>query len=274
MPKKKVEEIFDKYAKGYSTGEFKPSSYDEVARTAMSFADDITWHYLQKYAPRDTNALILDAGGGDGYWAQKFIELDYRNIVISDLSQGMLDEAKKRLGKLSLKHNAQFIKADITDMKDSFQENTFDYVFSQYDAVSLCMAPQNAMLELGRVAKRGTYIVVSLDTKFRRVPEFIEAKQIEAARKLLRTNVSVEFGFPQYNLTWEELAEYFDYTGIEVVEVVGAPVFLHQVDKKVMQELEKEPEVRKELLKVELEYCTTKSLINFAGHLQMIGKKK
>ncbi|MHA2246763.1 MAG: class I SAM-dependent methyltransferase, partial [Candidatus Hodarchaeales archaeon] len=165
MPKKKVEEIFDKYAKEYSTGEFKPSIYDEVARTAMSFADDITCHFLQKYAPRDTNALILDAGGGDGYWAQKFIELDYRNIVISDLSQGMLDEAKKRLGKLSQKHNAQFIKADITDMKDSFQENTFDYVFSQYDAVSLCMAPQSAMLELGRVAKRGTNIVVSLDTK-------------------------------------------------------------------------------------------------------------
>lgn len=274
MPKKKVEEIFDKYAKGYSNGEFAPCLYEDVARTAMSFADDITWHYLQKYAPTDKNSYILDAGGGDGYWAQKFIELGYLEIVIADISQGMLDQAKERLSKLSQKHKTQFIKVDITDMKECFRSNTFDYLFSQYDAVSLCMDPQKAMLELGRIAKQGAYVVVSLDTKFRRVPEFIEAKQLKAVQRLLKTNVSVEFGFPQHNLRWEELSDYFEMAGLEVVEIVGAPVFMHQVKENVIKELEDDPEVRKELLAIEMEYCTDKSLINFSGHLQMIGKKK
>ncbi|UCE12369.1 MAG: methyltransferase domain-containing protein [Candidatus Heimdallarchaeota archaeon] len=273
MPKKKVEEIFDKYAKGYSTGEFAPCLYEHVARTAMSFADDITWHYLQKYTPIDKNSYILDAGGGDGYWAQKFIELGYSEIVIADISQGMLDQARERLNKLSHKHNTQFIKADITDMRE-FRSNTFDYLFSQYDAVSLCMDPQKALLEFGRISKQGAYVVVSLDTKFRRVPEFIEAKQLEAVRRLLKTNVSVEFGFPQYNLRWEELSDYYEMAGLEVVETVGTPVFMHQVSESVMKELEQDPEVRKELLAIEMEYCTDKSLINNAGHLQMIGRKK
>ncbi|MFX0151391.1 MAG: hypothetical protein ACFFAJ_11460, partial [Candidatus Hodarchaeota archaeon] len=104
-------------------------------------------------------------------------------------------------------------------------------------------------------------------------PEFIEAKQIKAAVKLLRTNISNEFGHPQYNFSWEELAENFAKAGLEVIEAVGAPVFMHQIDEDILNELEQDLEIRGELLNIELQYCTNKSLINFAGHLQMIGKK-
>jgi ubiquinone/menaquinone biosynthesis C-methylase UbiE len=272
MPKKnKVEEIYDKYAEGYSTGEFAPSFYDN-ARTAMTFADDITWHYLLKYAPNEKNAYILDAGAGDGFWTQKFIEIGYKNIVLSDLSQGMLDQARKRLNKLTIEQNVQFVKSDITNMKE-FRSSTFDYIFSQYDAVSYCMKPKSAIEELARLAKPGAYVVVCLDTKFRRVPEFIEAKQIKAAVKLLNTNISIEFGYPQYNFTWEELADNFTKSGLNVVEIVGAPVFMHQINEDILAELEQNPEIRDELLQIELQHCTIKSLINFAGHLQMIGMK-
>ncbi|MFX0172663.1 MAG: class I SAM-dependent methyltransferase [Candidatus Hodarchaeota archaeon] len=274
MPKKKtVEEIYDRYAVGYSSGDFAPSAFDN-ARTAMTFADDITWFFLQKYAPKDRNlAYILDAGAGDGYWAQKFLELGYKNIVLVDLSQKMLDQAKERLNKLAVKKNVQFVKTDILNLNE-IQTNTFDYVFSQYDAVSYCMNPQIAIKQLTRVAKPRAYVIVCLDTKFRRVPEFIETKQIKTAVKLLRSNVSNEFGHPQYNFSWEELAENFAKAGLEVIEAVGAPVFMHQIDEDILNELEQDPEIRGELLNIELQYCTDKSLINFAGHLQMIGKKK
>ncbi|MFX0182034.1 MAG: class I SAM-dependent methyltransferase [Candidatus Hodarchaeota archaeon] len=273
MPKKsKVEEIYNKYAKGYSTGEFVPGIYYN-ARTAMTFADDITWHFLLKYAPKEKNASILDAGAGDGFWTQKFIELGYKNIVLSDLSQGMLDQARKRLSKLTIEKNVQFVKSDITNMKE-FRSGMFDFIFSQYDAVSYCMKPKSAIKELSRIAKSGTYVVVCLDTKFRRVPEFIEAKQIMTAVKLLNTNISIEFGHPQYNFTWEELADNFEKSGLRVVEIVGAPVFMHQINEGILADLEKDPELRNKLLQIELQHCTIKSLINFAGHLQMIGVKE
>jgi S-adenosylmethionine-dependent methyltransferase len=271
MRKKKVEEIFDKYAKGYSSGPFAPPRYD-TARTAMSFADDITWHFLTKYIPKRKSVKILDAGGGDGFWAQRLVELGYKNIVLMDISQGMLNEAEKRFAQLKIEHNVKFVKSDITDMKE-FETASFDFVFSQYDALSCCMKPAEAMKELARVAKKGTYVVVSLDTKFRRVSELIEAGKIDEAEGLLKTNISYDFDFPQYNLTWEELSEYYVKAGLIVLEVIGAPVFMHQVDERILEKLEADSKIRSRMLKIELAHCTNRSLVNFAGHLQMVGQK-
>jgi len=271
VPKTKVEEIFDKYARGYSSDAFAPARYD-TARAAMSFADDITWLFLTKYLPKRKSIMILDAGGGDGYWAQKLAELGYNNIVVADISQGMLNEAAKRFSKLKTNHNVIFVKSDIANMKE-FKTATFDFVFSQYDAVSLCMKPAEAIKELGRVAKKGAYVIASLDTKFRRVPELIEAGKISEAEQLLKTNISYDYDFPQHNLTHEELAEYFTKAGVNVIEVIGAPVFMHQINKQTLQKLETDPKPRKRLLKMELAHCTNKSLVNFAGHLQIVGQK-
>ncbi len=263
--KPEVESFFDQYAKDYN--------YDELPPGAMRFADDITWHFIVKYLPKNLNANILDAGAGEGYWAQKLIEIGYKNITLLDISQGMLNEANKRLSKLNVKTNIQFIKGDISNMKE-LEENKFDFVFSQYDAVSYCMKPKLAMKELARVAKKNTYIIVSLDSKFTRVIEFIEAEQISDLKKLLKTNISNEMGFPSYNLTWEELAECYEEAGVRVLEVVGAPVFMHLINEEISKKLESDPKIRGELLNIELENCTNKSLVNFAGHLQMIGKKE
>jgi len=271
MPKTKVEEIFDKYAKGYSSNDFAPAGYN-TARAAMSFADDITWHFLTKYLPRHKSITILDAGGGDGYWAQKLVQLGYKNIVIADVSQEMLDEAKKRFAKLRLSHNVTFVKSDITNMKE-FKTATFDYVFSQYDAVSYCMKPAQAIKELGRVAKKHARVVASLDTKFKRVPELIQAGKIDEAEQLLKTNISYDYDFPQHNLTHEELTEYFTKAGLTVLEVIGAPVFMHQVDEQILHKLETDPKIRNRLLKMELAHCTNRSLVNFAGHIQIVAQK-
>jgi len=271
MPKTKVEEIFDKHAKGYSSNAFAPARYD-TSRAAISFADDITWHFMTKYLPKRKSITILDAGGGDGCWAQKLMELGYKNIVIADISQGMLDEAKKRFAKLKTRHNVTFMKSDITNMKE-FKAATFDYVFSQYDAVSYCMKPEEAIKELGRVAKKGAYIIASLDTKFKRVPELIEAGKITEAEQLLKTNISYDYDFPQHNLTHEELTEYFTKAGLNVIEIIGAPVFMHQVNTQILHKLETNRKTRNRLLKMELAHCTNKSLVNFAGHLQIVSQK-
>ena len=271
MPKTKVEEIFDKYAQGYSSDDFAPVRYN-TSRAAMSFADDITWHFLIKYLPKHDSIKILDAGGGDGYWAQKLVQLGYKNITIADISQGMLNEAKKRFAKLKTRHNVTFVRSDITNMKE-FKTATFDYVFSQYDAVSLCMKPAQAIKELGRVAKKHAHIIASLDTKFRRVSELINAENIDEAEQLLKTNISYDYDFPQHNLTWQELAEYCMEAGLTVLEIIGAPVFMHQVDEKILRKLEADPKIRNRLLKMELVHCTNRSLVNFAGHLQIVAQK-
>ena len=78
----------------------------------------------------------------------------------------------------------------------------------------------------------------------------------------------------------------YEVAGLEVVEIVGAPVFMNRVSslvlngKKVAEPntweggLASVPKIMKELIEMELEYCTDRSLINLAGHIQIIGKKK
>jgi predicted nuclease with TOPRIM domain len=135
------------------------------------------------------------------------------------------------------------------------------------------MKPARAIKELARVAKKGAHAVVSLDTKFRRVPELIQAGLIDEAEHLLKTNITYEFEFPQYNLTWEELSTYFTRAGLKVLEVVGAPVFMHQVNEQLLKKFETNPKIRRRLLRMELAYCTDRSLVNSAGHLQIVGQK-
>ena len=160
----------------------------------------------------------------------------------------------------------------ITDMKE-FKTESFDYVFSQYDAVSYCMKPAQAIRELGRVAKKNAYVIASLDTKFKRVPELIQAEKIDEAEQLLKTNISYDYEFPQHNLTHGELTEYCTKAGLTVIEIIGAPVFMHQVNPQILQKLEKDPETRSRLLEIELAHCTNRSLVNFAGHLQIVAQK-
>ena len=270
MPDRDVENFYDEHAKAYSAGGFPASRFK--SRAAMSFADDITWHFMMKYLPDDKDIRILDAGGGDGYWAERFLELGYQNITISDISQVMLVQAKKRISRLDLQHNIEYIKSDIAAM-DNIGSDAFDYVFSQYDAVSYCMRPQDAIHELCRVAKKGAHVLASLDTLYKRVPELIDAFLFDEAEKILQTKISHDYEFPQYNLTWEELAEFFEVAGLEVIEVIGAPVFMHQVSDKSRQFVEDDESIRERMLELELQHCTNRSLVNFAGHLMMVGQK-
>lgn len=269
MKKQEVEKIYDKYANDYA-GDFAPTTFN-TSHSALSFANDITRHFILKYIPKNKSITILDAGAGDGYWSEQLVKLGYKNIVLSDLSQKMLDQAKKRFAKT--KANIKYVKSDIANMKE-FKSNIFEFVFSQFDPVSYCMKPASAMKELARVAKKKAYIVVSLDSKFRRISELIEAGQIDKAKHLLKTNISYDFVHPQYNLTGEDLNSYAQKAKLQVVKIIGAPVFMHRVDEKVLKKLEQNKNLRKKLLKIELENCTNQSLVNFAGHLQIVCQKK
>ena len=273
MAKSKVELAYDRVAATYSSPDFSPSDpkYD------LYFADEITWHFLRKYAPRGKSCLILEAGAGTGDWAIQFAKLGYRNFVLADISGRMLNEAQKRFSGLKKKVNVQYVKTDIANMK-ALDSNIFDYVFSQYDAVSYSLKPKKAIRELARVAKRHAHVVVTVDTKYPRVISLIERGQLKKAVELLKTNISYEPGdentYPTYTLTWEELVKYYTQAGLKVTEVIGAPVFMNHVNEQVEKALRRKPKTRSILLKIELENCTNRSLANLSGHLQVVGKKE
>ena len=122
---------------------------------------EVTWHNLKKYLPKSKNTIILDAGGGTGYWSRRLANFGY-NLICTDVAEKMLDYGEIRSKKDGLEDKIEFQKVDILDM-DCFSDEYFDMVIAEGDPVSYCGNPKGAILELARVAKKKAYVCISVD---------------------------------------------------------------------------------------------------------------
>ena len=107
---------------------------------------------LEKYA--STTARILDAGAGTGLVGKVLKEKGYSSIVAMDLSEGMLEIARKTEAYESL---------DQMTMGETlgYETDSFDAVIS-VGVFTVGHVPANGLDELVRVVKPGGHIVYSL----------------------------------------------------------------------------------------------------------------
>ncbi len=140
-----LEERYDQWATEYD------KDLDEVfAWNAPQTGADV----LARLVP--SSAAVLDAGAGTGLAGKCLADAGFTNLAAMDLSQGMLDEARKK------------------NVYSSFHQmtlgETLGFETGQFDAVisigvfTLGHAPINSFDELVRVTKPGGYIVFSLRT--------------------------------------------------------------------------------------------------------------
>jgi ubiquinone/menaquinone biosynthesis C-methylase UbiE len=83
---KDIESYYDKRSKNY---------YETFGTLYLRVYDTVTWRYLEPYVPTDSNALVLDAGGGTGRWAIRMAEKGCE-VVLMDASAGMLRVADEK----------------------------------------------------------------------------------------------------------------------------------------------------------------------------------
>ena len=107
---------------------------------------------LEGYAP--TSAHILDAGAGTGLVGAALKEKGYGSIVAMDLSEGMLEVAKK---------TGAYESCDQMVLGETlgYETASFDATIS-IGTFSLAHAPASGLDELVRVTKPGGYIVYSV----------------------------------------------------------------------------------------------------------------
>lgn len=244
------------------------SSYENRYWNISTAVQDLK---LAKYLPKN-KGKILDAGGGTGEFSIKFAKKGY-DVVLIDLSEGMLDVAREKIAHKRLSKKVEVFPQDITNMCD-IKSNSFDMVVSLGDPVSYCMNEKKAIKELARVAKKNAYVFITVDSFFRNVTNCIKNNKWKELDKIEETGkITFPFDFPQHNFKIDELRKLFEKNGLKVVDIFGMHNFVSKIEKKTLNKILADNKLFKKIKNLEIKYCNEASIIGNASHIGIIGKK-
>ncbi len=166
--------------------------YDQWAKDYDADLDqDFGWiapqrvvDFFSKHVPKD--ARVLDAGAGTGLAGEILRNLGYQEIVAMDLSQGMLDEARKK-GAYQEFH--QMVMGETLD----FPSGSFGAVIT-VGVFTVGHAPASSLDELVRITRPGGHIAFSLRPDVYENDGFKEKQtELESTGKWKLVEVSEQF---------------------------------------------------------------------------------
>jgi ubiquinone/menaquinone biosynthesis C-methylase UbiE len=233
---------------------------------------EITWENIKQFLPRKRDGLILDAGGGTGYWAIRLAREGYK-VVLTDISESMLKVARKKIRTQKLQSKIKTEVADIRNMS-IFSSNHFDMALAEGDPVSYCLNPEKAIRELARVVKPKAPVIISVDTKYSVMPRLIAESSFHELSKLIGTGIleSREGKFKFQAFTPEELKTLFEKCGLKLIRIIGKPILTQLLPRETRDELILKHFER--ILDLELKFCGIPSLVGVGGHLEAVGTKQ
>jgi ubiquinone/menaquinone biosynthesis C-methylase UbiE len=263
-----VREFYNRIAEDYD------KEYDTPP---MRLYNEITWSNMKRFLPKKKRTVVLDAGGGTGYWAIRLAQSGYK-VILTDISDTMLQVAQRKIEQENLQQNIETRLVDIRDMS-CFPPEHFDLVIAQGDPVSYCLDAEKAVKELARVVKTNGHVIVSVDNKYATIPRFIRERAFDELATFLQTGIltlddmpgSLVGGFPFQAFTPEELKALFLTNGLQVVRIIGKPILTRLIPRESRAEILKE--YLESVLRVELMFCDNPSLVGIGGHLEVVGRK-
>ena len=265
----------------YHRREAEEEYYREVGDDAVY--DKITWENIEPFLPQD--GWILDAGGGAGVWSRKMVETRKCMVELLDITGDLLKTAKKRMSKDVFGKRIEVLQSDIRSVPHS--DNSFSFVLSEADPISICGDPEKAVSELSRVLKPNCHFVAGVDSTFYRALNMLsQGKPIDHILDFLQTGISPaeeEADFDSKSFTPTELMSLLQKHGLKTVRIVGKPIGLRtgMLDifvKSLPEERRRkvfEDEAEKEKLKRMLNVIYKDPYIAGIGsHLQIVAIKE
>jgi ubiquinone/menaquinone biosynthesis C-methylase UbiE len=260
---RQVKEFYEKSAKDYDKDYETPY---------WKLYHEITWENIKQFLPKRKDGLILDAGGGTGYWAVQLAKQGYR-VALTDISENMLRVARRKIKK---ERSEDMIETRIADIRDMpfFVSNHFDLALAEGDPVSYCLNAEKAVSELVRVVKSNAPVIISVDSKYSMIPRLIAERSIDKLSKFLRTGIlkSKEGEFQFQAFTPEELKTLFEKCGLKLIRIIGKPILAQLFPKEKRDEIVRQNYRR--ILELESRFCDVPSLVGVGGHLEAVGIKQ
>lgn len=163
------------------------------------------WFFEQIHIPDKVN--ILELGCGDGsLWVKNIDRIPTAwNITLTDFSEGMLQDAKKALGKNAYRFNFKLVDAQAI----SYEKETFDVVFANH---MLYHVPdrEQAFSEIWRVLKPGGYFYASTVgqnhlAEMRDIVARLDVNAVATTSKNLTEEFQLENGCEQVSKWFDEV---------------------------------------------------------------------
>jgi ubiquinone/menaquinone biosynthesis C-methylase UbiE len=250
------------------------SSYDSVQNLLFfKIYDSITWRFTEPYLPSRKTALVLDAAGGTGKWSIPIAKKGPR-VVLLDMSNGMLEIARRKISDQSLSDRVETRQGDITNLH--FDDETFDLVFCEH-ALGFFNDARKALTELVRVLKRGSTMVVSAQNRYPLALSLFN-QNMDTGMKILggeepflmRGRVPVHTLFPS------EFHTMLEQCGLRVTKLIGKGIVLTPLvlpmERLYMDKFDQD--FYDKIMRVEVDLCEKPDALALAGHIQAIGTKK
>lgn len=250
------------------------AKYDESPFFVKVY-EPVTWDNIRRFLP-SLPARVLDAGGGTGRWTLPLAQMGYE-VTLTDISGGMLEVAQAKIEAEGLAERVTILRQDIRDMHELADES-FDLVLAEGDPVSYCEDPAAAIGELARVAKGGAHVLISVDSRIAAI--FAMGRlDFDAAEDLLRTGQmqwrgpDEELAFPIHAFTIPELTGLIESSGLQVVRVLGKPVFFRRLRQDVQEMILADGELTRRLVELECRYADDPGWAGSAGHVEVTAVK-
>lgn len=258
IKEKEVEQFYTKISKQYYKLHNK------------RFCDELLEFFINKYLPKK-KLKILDAGGGIGRFAIPLAKKKHE-VILSDISQGMLDNAKR----IATKQNVRltYVKESVIHLKHD--NNSFDIVLVMNAILDYCGDYKKALKEIYRVLKPNGILIGSVNNRFIYVASHeLKEGDLNLFKRSMKTGDRYiiwvgKSGHWTHEFTLKELKKSLKKQKLSIVCILG---IFNLLDKYADISNFKKNKLKK-LFNLQIEYAQKDEYINNSSDFFFVAKKK
>ncbi|MCY3021112.1 MAG: methyltransferase domain-containing protein [Planctomycetota bacterium] len=248
--------------------------YDEIYKgPRWDLWYELSWAPMKAWLPPDLRAPVVDLGCGTGKYGLRVAKTGY-SVTLTDLSQRMLEVARRKAAELGLEDRVSFLKADIMDLSALPREH-FALAMAQGDELSFASLPAKALQEIRKVLRPEGVLVASVDQTLAAIDHYAEKTDLAGLEKLLKSGEMEWLArdaterFPVHTFTAERLRDLCAVAGFEVLDLFGKTVLPL---KKLEALLENEAAAQR-IMALEKKLCRIPSAMGRTSHLQITARR-